>query len=95
MKTKTDDNKARLANAGGWLGMLLLQGATVPTTASRILGNADTPLPPLSMVLLVWAGLALYLIRAIYQRDRLYIVSNAVGFVLNSVLLALIVFPWG
>ena len=78
----------------GWVGMCLIHGATIPVTVSNILGLSDK-LPPLSMVLLVWAGLALFLWRAIERKDTLYIVSNAVGFILNSVLLALIVFPWG
>jgi hypothetical protein len=82
------------AEKGGWIGMLLIHGATIPVTVSNILGWSNQ-LPPLSMVMLVWAGLALFLWRAIARNDTLYIVSNAVGFVLNSVLLALIVFPWG
>lgn len=75
----------------GWVGMLLIHGATLPTTLSVILGYS-TNLPPASMVLLVWSGLFLFLIRAIAQNDKLYIVSNAIGFFFNSVLLALIVF---
>lgn len=82
------------AELGGWIGMCLIHGATVPVTVSNILGWSSQ-LPPLSMVLLVWSGLALFLWRAIARSDTLYIVSNAVGFVLNSILLALIVFPWG
>jgi hypothetical protein len=82
------------AEKGGWIGMCLIHGATIPVTVSNILGWSSQ-LPPLSMVMLVWAGLALFLWRAIARNDTLYIVSNAVGFVLNSVLLALIVFPWG
>ena len=82
------------AELGGWVGMCLIHGATIPVTVSNIFGWSDN-LPPLSMVLLVWAGLALFLWRAIARNDVLYIVSNAVGFILNSVLLALIVFPWG
>lgn len=77
---------------GGWVGMCLIHGATIPVTVSNILGWSDK-LPPLSMILLVWSGLALFLWRAIDRKDTLYIVSNAVGFVLNSILLALIVFP--
>jgi hypothetical protein len=80
------------AEKGGWIGMCLIHGATVPVTVSNIIGWSSQ-LPPLSMVLLVWAGLALFLWRAIARNDTLYIVSNAVGFVLNSVLLAIIVFP--
>jgi hypothetical protein len=79
------------AEWGGWAGMVLIHGATIPVTVSNILGWS-TALPPLSMVLLVWAGLALFLWRAIARADMLYIVSNAIGFALNTVLLSLIVF---
>ena len=78
----------------GWMGMILVQSATVPVTVSNIAGWSDA-LPPLSMVLLVWAGLALYFVRAFYQKDMLYMFSNGLGFLLNSTLLALIVFPIG
>lgn len=76
----------------GWLAMVMLHSNTVPTTLGKVLGYSTT-MPPLSMVLLTWAGLALYLWRAVYQKDMLYIVSNGIGFALNSLLLAIIVFP--
>lgn len=76
----------------GWIGMILVQSATVPVTLANIFGWSDK-LPPISMVLLVWAGLALYFVRAWYQRDVLYMTSNGIGFFLNTILLALIVFP--
>lgn len=85
-------DRKHIPELAGWAGMLLVQSATVPVTVGNILGWTDK-LPPLSMVLLVWTGLALYFVRAYYQRDRLYMVSNGLGFVLNTVLLALIVFP--
>lgn len=75
----------------GWIGMVLIHSATLPVTINTILGNT-TNLPPASMVLLVWFGLFMFLIRAIGNNDKLYIVSNAVGFFFNSILLALIVF---
>jgi len=74
----------------GWVGMILIHGATLPTTIGVIMGYSDT-LPPMSMVLLVWSGLFLFLVRAVAQKDMLYMVSNAVGFFFQSVLLALIV----
>jgi hypothetical protein len=79
---------------GGYVGMALIHSATLPATIGTILG-ANTVLPPLSMVLLVWAGLALFLVRAIAQNDRLYIISNSFGFIMQSIMLALIIFPWG
>lgn len=75
----------------GWLAMVMLHSNTVPTTIGKILGYSTT-MPPLSMVILTWAGLALYLWRAVYQKDMLYIVSNGIGFALNSLLMAIIVF---
>ena len=77
----------------GWGGMILVQSATLPVTLGNILGLTNE-LPPLSMVLLVWAGLALYFVRAFAQKDKLYMVSNGLGFILNSVLIALIALPW-
>jgi uncharacterized protein with PQ loop repeat len=81
----------KLSAVAGWVGMCLIHGATLPTTLSIIFGNS-TNLPPASMVLLVWSGLFLFLLRAIQQNDKIYIVSNSVGFFFNSILLALIVF---
>ena len=81
-----------LSELSGWLGMILVQSATLPTTISNLLGYSDK-LPPLSMVLLVWAGLALYFVRAYKNKDVLYMVSNGFGFFVNTILLALIVYP--
>jgi len=83
-----------LNNQLGWLGVILLQGATLPSMIDRIFGNGEAAtMPPLSMVLMVWAGLGLYLARAIRQKDVVYCVSNGIGLALNTVLMALIIFP--
>ena len=74
----------------GWLGAGLIHFATIPTTLGVILGN-NPRLPEISLVVLVWSGLFLYLIRALARKDWLYIISNAIGFFLNSILLIIIV----
>ena len=84
-------NVKTMSEIGGWIGMILIHGATVPTTMSVVLGYSSE-LPPLSMVLLVWSGLFLFLLRAIVARDTLYIVSNTIGFFFNTILLTLIVY---
>ena len=84
-------NVKTMSEIGGWIGMILIHGATVPTTMSVILGYSSE-LPPLSMVLLVWSGLFLFLLRAIVAKDTLYIVSNSIGFFFNTILLTLIVY---
>lgn len=84
----------KIHEIAGWVGMILIHSNTMPTLLEVILGGSAI-MPPLSMVLLTWAGLLLFLWRAIGERDLLYIVSNGIGFALNSVLLAIIVFPGG
>ena len=84
-------NVKTMSEIGGWIGMIMIHGATVPTTMSVILGYSSD-LPPLSMVLLVWSGLFLFLLRAVVAKDTLYIVSNTIGFFFNTILLTLIVY---
>lgn len=94
MKNFIQTHFTGLNNQLGWLGVILLQGATLPSMFDRVFGNGEAAtLPPLSMVLMVWAGLILYLVRAIRQRDMVYIVSNGIGTALNTVLMAMIIFP--
>ena len=81
----------KLSNLCGWVGMILIHGATAPTSISAIMGWS-THLPPLYFVLMIWSGLFLFLVNSIIQRNTLYIVSNAIGFSLNSLLLSLIAF---
>lgn len=82
-------NAKKVAECGGWVGMALIHGATLPVTLGVILGMSNH-LPPLSMVVMVWAGLALFFFRALARFDWLYLVSNGVGFSFQSVLLYLI-----
>ena len=83
--------RKKLAELGGWIGMILIHGATLPTSISLIMGRS-TKLPPLDMVIMVWIGLALFFIRALARVDFLYLTSNLIGFVLNTILLSIIVY---
>ena len=76
-------------NIAGWMGMLLIQLATIPTIIKLLLGTSER-LPPLDLVLMIWAGLFLFLISSITQKQTLYIVSNGTGFFFQSILLFLI-----
>ena len=50
--------------------MLLIHSATLPTSIGVILGYSDK-MTPLSMVLMVWSGLFLFLVRALGRNDKL------------------------
>ena len=76
----------------GWAGIVLIQASTLPATIGKIM-NPAAAMPPLSMVLLVVAGLFLFLIRAVIGKDTLYIVSNSIGLFFQVILMALIIFP--
>lgn len=84
-------NKDKLFESGGYVGIALIQGAMLPSLVGHFLGSSE-PLPPLSMVILVWAGLALFLARSIHYRQMLYIVSESVGIFLQTLMLLLIVY---
>ena len=81
--------KNKIAEIGGWIGMVLIHGATIPTSLAVIMGWSDH-LPPLDMILMVWVGLMLFFFRALARFDWLYLVSNAIGFTFNTIILALI-----
>ena len=74
----------------GYAGIVLIQGATFPSMLEFLLNGGHNALPPLTMTLLIWSGLALFLARGIDRKDIVAIVSNTIGFVLQSVMLALI-----
>lgn len=74
-----------IAKSTGWAGLVLIHSSTIPTLITK------TQLPPLSMVLLLWIGLFLFLINAYLTNNRLYLISNAIGFVFQSIMLALII----
>jgi len=84
-------NDQRLQETIGWIGMVLVQCASFPTLYMLAAGHTVS-LPDLSLVLLLMTGLALYFWRAVLQRDRVYMVSNAVGFAVQSAMLSAIIF---
>jgi hypothetical protein len=75
----------------GWLAVLILHSATIPSLLAMMQGLTDSLLP-VDMVLLVWAGLTLLFVRASIQRDILNMVTIGLGFVVQSTMMALIFF---
>ena len=78
-------------NVAGWVAIVFIQGATVPATVQALV-DPSADLPPLSMVMMLWIGLALFLWRGYCQKDRVMVVSNGVGFALQTLLLSIMVF---
>lgn len=75
----------------GWIGILLCHAATVPTLLGLMFGLTDNP-PPIDMVLIVWAALGMFFVKAIIQRDILNLITIGLGFIMQATLMALIFF---
>ena len=79
------------AETAGWVAVVLMHLATIPTLIAILTGLTEK-MPPVDMVLFSWLGLFLFFIKATIQRDLLNIVTIGLGFFVQAGLLALIVF---
>jgi hypothetical protein len=75
----------------GWLAVVLIHCATVPTLLALLTGLSDT-VPNLDIVLFMWAGLVLLFFRAVVMRDLLNIITIGLGFITQAVIMAMILF---
>jgi hypothetical protein len=79
------------AETMGWVAVILLHLATIPTMIAVLTGLTEK-MPPVDMVLFSWAGLFCFFLKAAIQKDFLNIVTIGLGFFVQSAMLALIVF---
>lgn len=79
------------AETFAWLAIVLMHSATVPSLVSTLVGLSDR-MPTLDLVLLTWSGLVAMFIQAVIQRNMIQLVTISVGFMMQSLLLALIFF---
>ena len=79
------------AETMGWVAVILLHLATVPTELAVLTGLTEK-MPPVDMVLFSWAGLFCFFLKAAIQKDFLNIVTIGLGFFVQAAMLALIVF---
>ena len=75
----------------GWLAVVIIHSATIPTLFALLTGLSDN-VPNLDIILFVWAGLSLLFARAVVQKDMLNIVTIGAGFIVQSVIMATILF---
>jgi membrane protein YqaA with SNARE-associated domain len=79
------------AETMGWVAIVLLHLATIPTMIAILTGLTEK-MPPVDMVLFSWVGLFCFFLKATIQKDLLNIVTIGFGFFVQAALLALIVF---
>jgi hypothetical protein len=69
----------------------VIHAATIPTLLALMTGLSDRT-PNLDVVLFAWAGLVLLFFRAVVLKDLLNIITIGLGFIIQAVLMALILF---
>ncbi len=79
------------SEAVGWIAILVLHAATIPSLLALMSGLSDTT-PSVDLVLMVWTALTLFFVKAAVQKDMLNLVTIALGFIVQAVMLALIFF---
>ena len=79
------------ADTMGWLAAILIHASTIPTLLALMQGLSDHT-PSLDVVLFMWTGLLLMFARAVVLKDVLNILTIGLGFVLQAVLMAFILF---
>ena len=75
----------------GLLAAIVIHAATIPTLLAVMTGLSDRT-PNLDVVLFAWAGLVLMFLRAVVLKDLLNIITIGLGFIVQAVLMALILF---
>lgn len=75
----------------GWLAGIVVHCATIPTLLALLTGLSDRT-PNLDVVLFAWAGLLLLFARAVVLKDALNIITIGVGFMVQAVIMAMILF---
>ena len=83
--------KPSTAESIGWLGLVLLLASLIPTFLAVMAGVTDK-LPPIDLVLFMWAALVTFFIRAAILKDTVIVLTVGVGFMVNAVFMALILF---
>lgn len=79
------------AHTLGWLGIILMHLASMPTLLAVLLNKSDT-LPPVDLVLFIWSALITLFFKALIERNFLYIATICLGFVAQTVIMSLILF---
>lgn len=73
------------------ISIILLHSSTIPTLLSLMFGIGDKT-PILDMVLLIWAALLAMFAQALIQKNQIIVTVITVGFMVQSVIMALIFF---
>jgi hypothetical protein len=75
----------------GWTGLIALHAVTIPSLFGLMTGLTDTT-PPIDMVIILWAAMALFYIKAMLEKNTISVMIIGLGFIMQSILMALVFF---
>jgi hypothetical protein len=79
------------AHTLGWITIVLLHFASIPTLAAVLMAQSDK-LPPVDLMVFVWAGLLTLFFKSLIERNFLYVATICLGFVAQTLIMGLILF---
>jgi hypothetical protein len=79
------------AHTLGWITIILLHFASIPTLLSVLLGQSDK-LPPVDLMIFVWSALITLFFKSLIDRNFIYIATICMGFAAQTVIMSLILF---
>lgn len=79
------------AHTLGLLAIVLAHFSSIPTLMAVLLGKSDR-LPPVDLMLFVWASLIALFFKSLIDKNSLYTATIAIGFVAQTVIMSLILF---
>lgn len=79
------------AHTLGWLTIVLLHFASIPTLLAVLMAQNDK-LPPVDLMIFVWSGLITFFFKSLIERNFLYIATICLGFAAQTVIMSLIMF---
>lgn len=75
----------------GLLAIVLAHFSSVPTLMAVLLGQSDK-LPPVDIMLFIWASLVAIFFKSLIEKNSLYVATIAIGFAAQTVIMSLILF---
>lgn len=79
------------AHTLGWITIVLLHFASIPTLLAVLMAKSDR-LPPVDLMVFVWSGLLTLFFKSLIERNFLYLATICLGFVAQTLIMGLILF---
>jgi hypothetical protein len=79
------------AHTLGWITIILLHFASVPTLLAVLLAQSDR-LPPVDLMIFVWSALVTLFFKALIEKNFLYVSTICLGFTAQTLMMGLILF---